>query len=211
MLKQNYRMLAIFFAFALVLACVPIPVATPSAPPTLDVSALNTTIAQTAGAAATQTFVSLPTLTPTATPTRTPTEVPSLTPTFLYLLASPTIPTSTPTLELSGGPYTCRVESQSPKEGTTFASNASFEAHWHVINTGTETWDANSADFRFASGDKLHKTGVYDFSKSVATGESIDFTASMQAPADTGTYTTRWQIGLGEERFCPMVVKIVVK
>ena len=66
MLKRNYRMLAILLAIALLLACAPIAVATPPAPPTFDLLSLNTIIAQTAGAAATQTFVLQPTLTPYA-------------------------------------------------------------------------------------------------------------------------------------------------
>jgi hypothetical protein len=211
MLKQNYRMPAIFLALMLLLACAPIAVATPLAPPTLDVSSLNTTIAQTAGAAVTQTFVRLPTLTSTPTVTRTPTEVPSLTPTFLYILASPTVPSITPTLEIPSVPYECRLVSQTPGNGTTFVSKMPFEMHWLVLNTGINLWDANSADYRYIGGDQLHKAPIYDFNKSVGPGESVDITVAMQAPSDPGTYTTRWQITIGKEKFCTMSVKIVAK
>ena len=211
MLKQNYRMLAIFFAIALLLACAPVTVATQPAPPTFDLLSLNTTIAQTAGAAATQTYVLLPTATISPTVTKTPTEIPSGTPTFVFVLATPTVPSSTPTLNPSAAPYVCRVISQTPGNNAGFPRKAPFDAHWQVLNIGTATWDENSADYRYASGDKLHKTSAYDFNKSVPPGVSIDFVAAMQAPVDPGTYTTKWVIALGKERFCPMSIKIVVK
>jgi hypothetical protein len=211
MLKQNYHVLAIFLAIALMLACAPVAIATPSAPPTFDPLSLNTSIAQTAGAAATQTFAFLPTLTPTPTITKTPTEIPSATPTFLFILATPTVPSSTPTLDAFAGPYGCRLVSQSPGDNTVFSRKAPFETHWLVINTGTSGWDANSADYRYVSGDQLHKTSAYDFDQSVSPGGSIDFVVAMQAPEESGTYTTKWIIALGKERFCPMMLTIVVK
>jgi hypothetical protein len=211
MLKQSYRRLVVFFAIALLLACAPVAVATPpAAPPTVDILLLNTTIAQTAGAAATQTFVLLPTLTPSPTVTKTPTEVPSSTPTFLFVIPTSTVPSSTPTLDPSSGPYACRVVSQTPGDGTAFPRKALFEMHWLVLNIGTATWDVNSADYRYAGGDQLHKASAYDFTQSVAPGSSMDFVVAMQAPDEPGSYATNWQIALGKERFCRMNIKIVV-
>jgi hypothetical protein len=211
MLKQNYRKLVIFLAIALSLACAPIAVATPPAPPpTIDLLSINTSIAQTAGAAATQTFVLLPTLTPSPTVTRTPTEVPSSTPTFLFVVPTSTVPSSTPTLDTSAGPYACRVVSQTPGDGTAFPRKAPFEMHWLVLNTGTVAWDVNSADYRYAGGDQLQKVNAYDFNQTVVPGSSMDFVVAMQAPNDPGTYATNWQIALGKERFCRMSIKIVV-
>ena len=215
MLKQNYRMLAIIFAIVLTLACAPIAVATPPAAaplPTLDLLLINTTIAQTAGAAATQTSIHLPTFTPSPTATKTPTEVPSSTPTFLFLLATPTVPSSTPTVNVSsGGPYLCQVVSQTPGDNSAFSVGASFDAHWLVLNAGTAAWDANSADYRYVSGDQFYKQPAYDFSKTVEPGASFDFVVAMQAPNKPGTYTTTWKIALGKERFCPMNMTIVVR
>jgi hypothetical protein len=211
MLKQNYRMLAIFLVFALMLACAPISVPTQSIPPTLNVGLLNTTIAQTAGAAATQTFALIPTLTPTPTVTRTPSVTPSATPTFLFLLFSPTVPTSTPTVDTTGEPLSCRIDSQTPKDKTIYAPKANFTAHWQVVNNGTNVWDSNSADYRFAGGDQLHKQAIYDFPKTVLPGGSVELTVAMIAPPDPGTYTTRWQIAMGKDRFCTMGIRIVVQ
>jgi hypothetical protein len=210
MLKRNYRMLAICLAIALLLACAPLAVATPPAPPTFDPLSLNTIIAQTAGAAATQTFVLQPTLTPAPTLTRTPTEIPSSTPTFIFILSTPTAPSSTPTLDVSADPYACRVISTTPSNNTAFAKGTPFSTRWQVVNIGTRVWDENSADYRYAGGAKLSKTDVYDFDRSVPTGGAIDFVVEMKAPNDSGTFSTTWQIASGKEKFCPMKLTIVV-
>jgi hypothetical protein len=210
MLKQNYRILAIFLAIALLLACAPIAVATPPAPPTFDLLSINTIIAQTAGAAATQTFVLQPTSTPMPTATKTPTETLTSTPTFLFVLFTPTVPSLTPTLDINAKPYLCRVISQTPADNTGFTRGISFEAHWQVINVGTFAWDENSADYRYFTGDNLHKTDAFDFDQSVPTGGIVDLVVPMQAPDEPGTYTTTWRIAVGKERFCPMSITIVV-
>ncbi len=210
MLERNYRTLVIFLAIVLLLACVPFTATTP-APPTFDLPSLNTVIAKTAGAAATQTFVQQPTLTPSPTITRTPTEVPSSTPTFLYILPTPTVPSATPTLDLSAGPYGCRILLQYPADNAVFPRKAPFEAHWQVRNTGTSAWDVNSADYRYFGGDELHRTSaVYDFDQSVPTGGTVDFFVGMKAPDGPGIYSTKWLVSMGKERFCPMTITIVV-
>ncbi len=208
MLKRNQRALAVLLAITFLLACAPL--ATPIAPPTFDLLSIDTAIAQTAGAAATQTFVLLPT--PTITPTFTvvPTESPSSTPTFVFILPTSTVPTSTPTLGLSSEPYDCRVLSQSPADDTSFAAGIAFQARWQVRNIGTQTWGVNSADIRYSSGTKFHRTPVLDMSKAVPTGEEIDIFVEMWAPVDPGTYTTTWNIKVGKTAFCSMKLKIIV-
>jgi hypothetical protein len=211
MFKRNYRMLAIFFAIALLLACAPIAVATPpAAPPTFDLLSLNTIIAQTAGAAATQTFVLQPTLTPSPTITRTPTEIPSSTPTFIFILFTPTLTPPIPTLGPASAKYACRVVSQIPADNVVMARGLPFVAHWQVMNIGTFGWDENSSDYRYASGDKLHKTSGFDFNQSVPTGGVINLVVEMKTPNDPGAYSTTWKIAVGKERFCPMNLTIVV-
>lgn len=210
MLKQNHRMLAISFVIALLLACAPIAIATPPAPPTFDPLLLNTIIAQTAGAAATQTFVSQPTVTPSPTITRTPTEIPSSTPTFIFILSTPTVPSSTPTLNVSADPYACRVISQTPTNDSVLVKGIPFTTHWQVINSGTYGWDENNADYHYSSGDKLGNSGGYDFDRSVPTGGVIDLVVEMKAPDAPGTYSTTWKISVGKENFCPMNLTIMV-
>jgi hypothetical protein len=205
-------MKAVFFFIALVLACAPIPTVTPpAAPPTVDSSALNTVIAQTAGAAATQTFVLQPTSTPTVTVTRTPTETPTSTPTFLFLFFTPTQPSLTPTLEISSSPYACRLASQTPTDNSVVQKGADFAALWRVINVGANAWDANSVDYHYFSGEKIHKDPVYDLQNSVPTGGQTDIIVNMQAPKEKGLYTTTWILRSGKEEFCKLHMTIEVK
>ena len=212
MLKRNYRMLAVLLVVVLLLACVPSIAATPPiAPPTFDPFSLNTIIAQTAGAAATQTFALQPTLTPTATITKTPTTTPTSTPTFLFVLATPTVPSLTPTLELSSNPYACRLASQEPVNDSVVSGGADFAVLWRVLNVGANAWDANSVDYHFFSGAKLHKESVYDLPNSVLTGGQIDIIVNMKAPKEADTYTTTWSLRAGKEEFCKLKLTIKVK
>ena len=215
MVRKDYRTLVISFAMMLMFACAPV-LFSPAAPPTLDANSLNTVIAQTAGAAATQTAVLQPstsTLTFTPLPTRSPTEVPSLTPTFIFILPTNTVPTPTPTLNptSSGGTSSCEVVSQDPEDNTKFSPGADFDAHWVVRNTGSTTWDANSVDYRYASGDKIHQQAVYDLPSNVAAGSKINLGVDMTAPDDAGTYTTRWQVRMAKTTLCTMRLTIIVK
>ncbi len=208
MLKRNQKALAILLAFVFLLACV--PSLAPAIPPTLDPFSLNTVIAQTAGAAATQTAALLsptPTLTETPSPTMVPSETPTSTPTFIFILATNTVatPTNTP-----GAAYDCAILAQSPANNVGFAPGTDFDARWLVQNRGTVTWDANNVDYRYASGDKFHKASIYDMPKSVPAGEQVDIIVDMKAPGEAGTYTTTWEIRSGKTTFCSMSVTIIV-
>jgi len=214
MVRKNYRTLIIFLAIMLMLACAPVFV--PAAPPTLDPNSINTVIAQTAGAAATQTAVLQPpksTFTFTPLPSRTPSEVPSSTPTFIFILPTNTVPTSTPTLEPTssgGGTGSCEVVSQDPEDNTEFSPGEDFDAFWNVRNTGNSTWDANSIDYRYISGAKIHQQAVYDLPNNVAAGRRINLGVDMTAPDESGTYTTRWQVRMGNTTLCTMRLTIIV-
>jgi len=45
----------------------------------------------------------------------------------------------------------------------------------------------------------------------VTVGESIDLGVDMQAPKNSGTYTTTWIMRAGSKTFCNMTLTIVVK
>lgn len=198
---------------ALVLACAPTLVPESAPVPTFDPNSINTAIGLTAEAAATQTALMIPpTLTPTVTmfPSNTPPPSETPTPTFLFILSTPTVPSSTPTLEVSGSQYACRVNSQTPADNSTFAQGANFDAHWVVTNIGTDAWDSDSADYRFSNGDRIHKASIYDFSKSVAPGKQTEIVVDMKAPDSAGTYTTTWKINIGKNKFCSMNLTIIV-
>ena len=226
MISRNHRIFSCLIVTALILACaVPSFAPASSTPvPVFDPNSVNTAIVLTADAAATQTALMIPpTLTPTVTslPTKTlpPSETP--TPTFIFILATSTVPSSTPTTAPttiatqggggSGSKFTCRVDSQSPADNTVFVPGADFDAAWQVTNTGNAKWDANSADYHYTSGDKIHQASIYDFSESVAVGKKTTLIVDMKAPGNSGTYSTTWKISIGKSEFCTMKLTIIVK
>lgn len=207
----------------LVMACAP----TFAAPfPTADPNAVNTFIAQTANAASTQTAAAQPTstFTPTITPTR-PTETPSptVTSTVIFILSTPTqpvIPTFTFISSGGGGSsdngissqdFSCQVISVSPANGTRFDPRADFDAVWRLRNNGQRTWDRNSVDFIYDSGDRIHKVAGYDLNSNVRSGDTINIGADMEAPQNSGTYTTNWTLRVGNNEFCRMSLTINVR
>ena len=213
MLHRKYRIFYFLIVTALVLACAPtlVPASVPA--PTFDPNSINTAIGLTAEAAATQTaLMKPPTLTPTVTmlPSNTPPPTESPTPTFIFILSTPTVPSSTPTLDPDGSKFACRVDSKTPPDNTAFTQGANFDARWLVTNIGTVAWDAGSTDYRFNNGDKFHKAAVYDFNSSVSPGQQTEIVVDMKAPDSGGTYTTTWKINVGKNKFCSMSLTIIV-
>ena len=224
MIRRNYRIFSFLIVTALVLACAPILVPGTTPIPVFDPNSVNTAIVLTADAAATQTALMIPptlTFTVTSFPTNTLPASETPTPTFIFILPTSTVPSSTPTLiptqDSSGSgkgsqkAFTCRVESQSPADNTVFAPGADFDADWKITNTGSDIWDSSSADYRYISGDKIHKAPIYDFSKSVGVGKKTDIIVNMKAPGSPGTYSTTWKISIGKNKFCAMNLTIIVK
>lgn len=214
---RKTKLLIWITALALIMACVP-TFAAPSVP-TVDPGAVNTFIAQTVIAASTRTAAAIPSLTPT--PTLTPTQntetpLPTATSTVIFILSSPT-PLVIPTFTSSSGSgtssdnYACRITKVSPANGTRFNPRDDFDAIWTVKNIGQKRWDRTSIDYIYSSGDKIHKVSGYDMSSNVKVGESIDLGVDMQAPKNSGTYSTTWTMRAGDKTFCPMTLTIVVK
>lgn len=207
-------------ALALIMACAP-SLATPMVP-TVNPGAVNTFIAQTVNAASTQTAASMPSLTPspTITPTVvTETPLPTATATFIFVLASPTsrvVPTFTSSSGDGGGGtstenFSCQVTRVVPPNGSSFNPRDDFDAIWTVRNNGQKNWDRNSVDYFYSSGAKIHKVSGYDLDENVRTGNSIDLGVDMQAPKDSGNYTTTWTMRSGNKTFCTLTLTIAVK
>jgi len=227
MSTRKTKLLVLLAAIAFVMACVPAIALTPY--PTSDPNKINTIIVSTANAAATQTSAAMPTLTftPTITPTRpTDTPEPSATSTVIFILSSPTkfvVPTFTPISSSGGGSsggsggssssanFACQVISVTPANGTEFKARADFDTTWRVKNTGQKTWARNSVDFVYDSGSKINKVSGYDLSNNVKVGEQIDLSADMEAPKNSGAYTTTWTLRVGSTDFCKMSITINVK
>lgn len=229
MSTRKIRVLSWLIALGLVLACVPSFTAPSVSTPVPG--AVNTFIAQTANAAFTATAAALPTSTPTATVTPTPRNTDTMTPTetatVIFILPTLTpIPTFTRVSIPGGGGgggggsggggsssdnFACRVDSQDPPNGITFDARADFDAVWRVRNIGRRTWERNSVDYIYLSGDQFHKVSGYDFSSNVAPGQTTNIIVDMEAPRNPGSYTTRWTLRVGSDNFCTLTLSIVVR
>lgn len=224
-----------FFRSALLLigilslaACGPTAAPTPSAAEmTQTVAALQAEAVMTASAEAAQLAVTLDAvrtqavatayaeltqqalLNPTATATMMPTATtaPTSTPTIYYAPPTAVVPTATATQSA----YSCTVTAVSPAAKTEFTAGADFDAKWTIKNIGTQTWKVDDADFRYVSGDKMQDRDLYDLSKNVATGESVELIVDMKSPAAAGTYKTTWSLVQNGVTVCSMSVEIVVK
>ena len=209
--RAHKKVFLLITAAAIMLACVPTfaPASTPI--PTFDPNSVNTSIVQTANAAATQTMLyTTPSLTPTftSTSTKTPSATPTPTNTFLYLVFSPTASitltfTKPPTIE-----YACELISQSPEDNSLVGAGAFFSVRWQVKNTGTAVWNANNIDYRYKSGTKMHKQDVFDLYKNIAFGEVADIIVDMTAPTKPGKYSTTWKLRVGKTEFCTLTLTI---
>ena len=201
-------------ALALIMACAP-SLVTPSVP-TVDPGAVGTFIAQTVAAASTQTAASIPTFTPspTITPTVvTETPLPTATSTVIFILSTPTplvLPSST-SAGTSSQNYSCQITRVSPANGSTFDPRDDFDAVWTVRNNGQKDWDRNSVDYIYSSGDKINKVSGYDLDDNVRTGNSIDLGVDMQAPKNSGNYSTTWTMRAGDKTFCTLTLSIRVR
>jgi hypothetical protein len=112
---------------------------------------------------------------------------------------------------MSSSNFSCQIISVNPANGTIVDPRADFDAVWRVRNNGQRTWDRNSVDFVFDSGDRFHKVAGYDLSANVRSGDTTSIAADMEAPRDPGTYTTHWALRVGDNEFCRMSLTIVVR
>jgi hypothetical protein len=210
MMPRHSRVATILLIAAVMLACV--PTLGPTAPvATFDPNSINTIIVETANAALTQTALfTTPSSTPTPTPTitHTPTETPTPIPTIVIQLFTPTV--ATPIPQVSGDKFDCAVISKSPADGFGFSAGNAFTATWDVLNTGSESWDAASADIRYKSGTKMHLQGIYDLDRNIPPGQQYTITVQMKAPTESGSYSTVWVIGTKAAEYCRIGISIKV-
>jgi Ig-like domain from next to BRCA1 gene len=203
-LKRRWHLL--FAAVLLVVSCDLSTFAANQQIPTPIPGAFKLIVAQTAGAAATQTAALIPvTLTPSVTPF--PTLIPSVTPTatqtFVFLVASPT-----PIGTLRG--YSCNLVSQNPKDGTDMNGKTAFTVKWKVINDGGIAWDPTVVDFVFASGTNFSTVNEEKIPTGVGVGESVPLSVDLIAPNKAGRYITVWSLRAGVTSFCSLSLSIKV-
>lgn len=211
MLRQNKRIIIASIAVGIMLACMPAFPTELTPIPTFDSNAPLTAIVQTADAAMVQTAqFAPPTLTSTATLTRTPPPTDTATPTFIFALPTSTLPPTQIPAGSSGLLLECQILSQDPPDNKIFNKGDVFTAVWLVANVGLNNWPSDNTDYRYSSGDELHLQPIYDFEKNVSSGDTVALSVTMQAPDQVGTFSTIWQISIGQERFCSMRITIIV-
>lgn len=103
----------------------------------------------------------------------------------------------------------CTVTTNVPSSLT---KSAEFDAKWTIKNTGSSTWDMNSADYKFVSGTEMQKRGSrFDLPNTVKPGQSITLIVDMVAPKYSGYYSANWAIVSGSATLCSLPVQIYVK
>lgn len=218
MLKRNTKFTLWFIVLAFIMACAPVLTSAPKPASTLDPNAINRAIVQTANAASTQTARALPTATITKTPTRipsnTPTDDPTATNTVIFEFHTSTpfvLPPSLGTYEpTSDQDYACEVLN-APVDGIYYDPRLEFKVRWRLKNVGQKKWDGDSVDFVYDSGDKIHTVRGYDLGAGTEIGTVAELFVDMQAPKDSGIYTTYWTLQYGTYKFCKVAFTIKVR
>lgn len=147
-----------------------------------------------------------PTLTSTPAPTRTAT--PTVTPTITLVPTRTSTPLPSATITNTPSPYTCRLVSQVPRDGSTIKPNTQFTVTWTVQNVGKVIWEDIAIDLVQLGGDKIAVQTIYDLPRTVKPGETVDLQVELKAPEATGYYRTDWKLAIVDQgfTFCPLYV-----
>jgi hypothetical protein len=104
----------------------------------------------------------------------------------------------------------CQVVSVSPSAAVN--RTVDFDAVWTIKNTSTKTWDGNSVDYKYVSGNKFHShDSRYDLRQTVKPGETVKVIVDMVAPAAGGFYTINWALVNGSTTLCSLPLNLRVK
>jgi hypothetical protein len=128
----------------------------------------------------------IPSLTGTFLPTLTP--YPSLTP----IVSLTPFRTPSKTLSTTLCDNATLISTTIP-DGSTFLPGYYFSKSWRLQNTGSCTWTTGYA-LVFLSGSQMGGQAVYNFTSSIASGQSVDLSISLQTPASPGTFTGLWML-----------------
>ena len=118
--------------------------------------------------------------------------------------------TLTPKPTATSVPLACQQVKQSPDDGKTFKPDDNFDAVWTVKNVGSAVWADTDVDYRYKSGDKFHKTEIYDLPETTKPGESVELLVEMNAPDKEGEYKTTWALQRGSNVICTLTLEINV-
>lgn len=109
-------------------------------------------------------------------------------------------------------PYSCQFVTQQPPDYTVLKSRQSFDMNWTVVNNGSAVWHAGSTMVSYYSGTPMHThADAYTLTENVGLGEKLHIRVDMEAPKQSGNYTTTWAILTGNTRICRVFLTITVK
>jgi hypothetical protein len=124
---------------------------------------------------------------PTASPTMV---IPSLTPLPPIATLLPPTPTPIPCLAAQF------ISDVTVPDGTVIKPNQAFTKTWRLKNMGSCSWTTDF-DIVFVGGNAMGAPAAVDIVTTVRPGEMADFSVSMVAPANPGTYRSNWQLRNG--------------
>lgn len=142
--------------------------------------------------------------TPTPNPTtinQIPTDVPTVTVTQIPATPTqpaPTVIPATPTrIPPTATPIPCYqvkfVQDITIPDGTKIVAGNSFTKTWRIRNSGSCTWDTRF-DIAFVDGTQMTSGRVWDLTKEVKPGETVDISIDMTAPSTVGSYQANFQM-----------------
>lgn len=124
--------------------------------------------------------------------------------------APPTVAPTPPAPSTTG----CALVSQSPADGTQVTHGQPFNATWVLKNTGSNAWDQNNVDISYVgayNNIQMHTgSDIYDLTATVNSGATYNFTVSMIAPFNGGTFGELWQVNQDSQVLCQFYVYITV-
>ena len=85
------------------------------------------------------------------------------------------------------------IEDVTVPDGTGYSAGTSFGKTWRVQNTGSCTW-TTAYQMIFTSGDHMSGPDSINLTSTVYPGQTIDVSAEMRAPSESGTYTGYWRL-----------------
>lgn len=123
-------------------------------------------------------------------------------------------PTYTVAVSPTATPKPCnkaKFISETVQDGTEFNANEDFTKTWRVENVGTCTWNTKYK-VALQSGDSMGLGGFKYFTQVIQPGEFMDVVLDLEAPAESGEYTTWFQLKDDSGvKFAQLFVQIEVK
>ncbi len=197
-MRKVHPTVLLTLAALFILSACNLPKAT-ATPQSNEQDAVRTAAAQTVEALGTE-LASTPTFTSQASPVKptaiqpTNAQVTATQEPTLAVVATNTPFTLAPSPTATGICDAAKFVGETIKDGSSYASGATFTKSWTLQNNGTCSWDTNYA-LVFISGDSMNGVASKPLTTGkVAPGDSIQITVDLTAPNKPGTFHGNWGV-----------------